>query len=241
MLKILQKTKGIFLKYKLHKLFFFLEKPMRTFSNLIRLSKWINDNMDIEFNDFYNPNRDGAARLKLYSFVINKLNLNQADVVYLEFGVANGTSFKWWVNEITNTNTQFHGFDTFTGLPEDWGHFKKGDMSANNTPPVIENDNRHFFYQGLFQQTLPQFIKKNNGIITKPLVIHLDADLYTATYYVLNQLAPYLKKGDVIFFDEFNVPNHEFLAFEEFCKSYYINYTVLGAVNNYYQTAIQII
>jgi hypothetical protein len=42
-------------------------------------------------------------------------------------------------------------------------------------------------------------------------------------------------------FDEFNVPNHEFFAFDIFVKSYYIKYEVLGGVNNYYQTAIKIL
>jgi hypothetical protein len=68
----------------------------------------------------------------------------------------------------------------------------------------------------------------------------MDADIYSATLYVLTSLAPFLKKGDIIFFDEFNVPLHEFKAFSEWVSSFYINYEVLGAVNNFYQVAIKI-
>ena len=73
------------------------------------------------------------------------------------------------------------------------------------------------------------------------MVIHIDADLFSSTLFVLNTLNPYLKKGDILFFDEFNVPVHEFKAFKLWVESYYINYTVLGEVNNYYQTAIRIV
>ena len=46
--------------------------------------------------------------------------------------------------------------------------------------------------------------------------------------------------GDVIFFDEFNVPQHEFKAFTEWVNAFYVKYEVLGAVNNYYQIAVKI-
>ena len=110
-------------------------------------------------------------------------------------------------------------------------------MSANNEAPVIEGS-RHRFIQGLFQQCLPEFLKTFD--FNKRTVVHMDADLYTATLYVLTSLAPYLKKGDIIFFDEFNVPNHEYKALTEFVSAYYIDYEVLGAVNNFYQLAIKI-
>jgi hypothetical protein len=69
----------------------------------------------------------------------------------------------------------------------------------------------------------------------------MDADLYTSTLFVLTSISPILNKGDIIIFDEFNVPMHEFKAFSEWIKAYYIQYEVIAAVNNYYQIAIQII
>ena len=42
----------------------------------------------------------------------------------------------------------------------------------------------------------------------------MDADLYSSTLYVLTMLAPYLKAGDIVMFDEFTVPRHEYLAFK---------------------------
>ena len=72
---------------------------------------------------------------------------------------------------------------------------------------------------------------------SKPKLIHMDADLFSSTIFVLSQLYPYLKNGDIIFFDEFNVANHEFLAFKIFTGSFYVKLRPVGAVNNFYQTA----
>lgn len=240
MLKLLQKTKGLFFKWRLHTLFSFLERPMATFSNIIRLSKWVHQHHNLSFNDFYSSERVGAKRNELYKYIITKEQLQKDGFRYLEFGVANGGSFRWWVDQIKSQDVIFYGFDTFTGLPEDWGHFKKGDMSNGNNPPMIGNDQRHHFFQGLFQQTLPGFISTHIQDLNKRLVIHMDADLFSSTLYVLTSLAPFLKSGDIIIFDEFNVPNHEFIAFESFINSYYFEYEVLGAVNNYYNLAVKI-
>jgi len=123
-------------------------------------------------------------------------------------------------------------------LPEKWGVFSKGAMAAG--VPVL-NDQRGRFVKGLFQETLPDFIKNVDLQNDKRKVIHLDADLFSSTLYALTSIAPYLKKGDILLFDEFNVPNHEFSAFKIFCETYYFKTRLLAAVNNYYQVAMIII
>jgi hypothetical protein len=81
---------------------------------------------------------------------------------------------------------------------------------------------------------------ENKDLKNKRLVIHLDADLYSATLFVLTQLYSKLKPGDIIFFDEFNVPMSEFKAWEDFVSAFYVEYEVLGAVNNYFQLALKL-
>ena len=68
----------------------------------------------------------------------------------------------------------------------------------------------------------------------------LDADLYSATMYVLATLAPHLKKGDVIFFDEFSVPTQEFKAYQDFVKSFHLPMELIAAANNYYFVAFKV-
>jgi len=199
------------------------------------LSKWIRKNRP-PFTSFPYNGFDANLRYDLYKHLLTTENLND-EIDYLEFGVAAGRSFIWWESNISNPKATFHGFDTFTGLPEDWGHFKKGDMTSNNKKPEIDGT-RHRWYQGLFQVTLPRFLNDYDGLRRK--IIHLDADLFSSTLFVLTSISPYLKSGDIIMFDEFNVPLDEFKAFKVWVDSYYIQYEVLGEVNNYYQTAIKI-
>lgn len=220
----------------------YIFKPLNSFfhfiSHYIFLLDWIFKNKkNVEYSDFFSLKRDYDKRLQLYDFVSNKYGLKTETITYLEFGVASGNSFNFWMKENINTESTFFGFDTFEGLPESWGgFFDKGDLSYN-VPTLI--DSRGRFIKGLFQDSLQGFINKHRVELQtqKQLIIHLDADLYTATLFALSQLYPFLKKGDLIFFDEFNVPLHEFKAFKEFTECFYIKLKPIGAVNNFYQTA----
>lgn len=47
-------------------------------------------------------------------------------------------------------------------------------------------------------------------------------------------------KWNLILFDEFNVPRHEFLAFSNFVESWYVSLQLIGAANNYYFCAFEV-
>jgi len=210
----------------------------RLIANTLSLTTWINrNNKKLRFSDFHIWKRDYNKREQLYEFVVNELSLDSENLDYLEFGVAAGNSFIWWTNRLKNKGNRFFGFDTFEGLPENWGFFSKGDMRSEI--PAVDDD-RVIFFKGLFQETLPEFLKENRIEKNRRKIIHLDADLFSSTLFALTSLAPFLNKGDVLFFDEFNVPNHEFLAFKYFSESYLISTKVLGAVNNFLQVAFEI-
>lgn len=236
-IKAIRRLKAFFFRCRLHVLFRPFNKFNQVLANLSQLSEWIQKNKKLPINDFPSSNFDYSKRFKLYQHVIDH-ELKDGAFTYLEFGVAKGASFKWWMEQCKNTQCDFHGFDTFTGLPEDWGLFKANTMTNDGDLPPLADD-RGKFYKGLFQETLPGFIKKHSWS-DKRLVVMMDADLYTSTLFVLTSLAPYLKKDDIILFDEFNVPRHEFLAFQNFVSAYYIKYEVLGAQNNYYFVATKL-
>ena len=206
------------------------------------LSSWVNrTSRKTAHSDFYTPFRNYSHRVKLHEYVISSEGLAEKPIHYLEFGVAGGTSFAWWVKANHHPDSRFFGFDTFEGLPEDWHFFKKGAFSFDI--PFLE-DPRGTFIKGLFQDTVYIFLDKYRQSIDTPeavRVLHLDADLYSSTLFALTMMAPFLRNGDILLFDEFNIPNHEFAAWSDFVKSYYIKYEVIGAVNNFYQTAIRII
>jgi O-methyltransferase len=207
--------------------------------NFSLLSSWVNKySYKTPFSDFYKPFRSYHDRIKLFTHISKTEGLHNKPIHYLEFGVASGASFSWWLNENKNDHSLFFGFDTFEGLPEDWHFHKKGDF--NHDVPALA-DKRGIFVKGLFQDTLYKFLEEYRKNEQATRVLHLDADLYSSTLFALTMMAPYLKKGDILFFDEFNIPNHEFAAWNDFVRSYYIKYEVVGAVNNFYQTCFKII
>jgi len=235
LIKTVRYIKGLIFVVRPHILFGWTSKMHLLTSNTLLLSKWISkqDKKNI-LNDFYTGTRRHNKRYELYEYVVNGQNLKNEPFNYFEFGVCGGSSFQWWLDNTVNKDSKYYGFDTFEGLPEDWGTYKKGEM--NSKVPTVD-DQRALFIKGLFQESVPPFLKETTIDESKRTILHLDADLFSSTLFTLTTMAPYLKKGDILMFDEFNVPNHEFFAFKMFCDSYYIKTKLLGAVNNYYQVA----
>jgi hypothetical protein len=186
-----------------------------------------------------NNRRKENGRNWLYRSVIEHEALDKRPIRYLEFGVYRGDSLRLWLDGISNPDSRFVGFDTFTGLPERWrptepaGHF-----NANGAIPDIK-DPRCGFEVGLFQDSLPPFVARTD--LSVRLVINLDADMFTSTLFVLTTMAPHLKSGDLVFFDEFSCPLDEFRAFEAFARSFRVNYEVIGAVYGYTRVCIKIL
>ena len=236
-LNIIRKAKWLFIRFRLHHLVEPFSGLLLNLAYLSKVSRWASGIRQVPFNDFYSSKWNYNKRYGLYEEIFRTKGLDRA-VTYLEFGVSGGYSFSWWVKRNTDPGSTFVGFDTFEGLPEDWGGFKKGAMSTNSMIPEPE-DPRATFRKGLFQETLPVYLKTLDKESLK--VIMLDADLYSSTLFVLTSLAPMLKKGDIIFFDQYNVPTGEFLAFKNFTESYYLNFRLLGAANNYYFCAFELL
>ncbi len=233
----IRKTKALYLFFRLHYLFSPFENIFFNLAYLNRFSRWHGKHRNQGQTDFFSWKFDYKKRYDLYEYLIESQKL-QGPIDYLEFGVAAGLSVRWWVSHNTHPDSRFVGFDTFTGLPEKWKMFKAGEMTNEGQFPVV-NDERCSFEAGLFQQTVPKFLEKYIG--DRAAIYHMDADLYSSTLYVLTSLAIKLKKGDIIIFDEFGVPTHEFRAFQDFMNSYYLKFEVLAANNNYYQVAIKLI
>jgi len=133
-------------------------------------------------------------------------------IVYLEFGVYRGASLRRWADASPNPASEFHGFDSFQGLPEDWDPVrKKGTFNTNGALPQFD-DARVFLHVGLFSETLPPFIPPRHD----RLIINVDADLYSSADCVLRRLEPHIRAGTVLLFDEFCDRMHEMRAFEEY-------------------------
>jgi hypothetical protein len=232
-LALKRKIKTSFLRYNLHKIFSPLVAPLLNVAYLSKFSQWRAANSQPAFNDFYLKQWDYTKRYAMYEFLQTVLKPTEP-INYLEFGVFEGSSFRWWASHNTHSDSRFYGFDTFEGLPEAWDQFSAGDMTTKGNIPKMD-DVRVKFIKGLFQDTLPDFLKQFDN--SKRKVVHLDADLYSSTLYTLAKLDDLLKPGDVVMFDEFGVPTHEFKAFVEYTTSFRREFEIIAATNNYFFTA----
>ncbi len=172
---------------------------------------------------------------------IQKQFLHDDSVDYLEFGVFEGATVDFWAKMNQNPKSRFYGFDTFTGLPEEWknliGHRPSSTWTCEGNLPQID-DKRVQFFKGLFQDTIDQFLQNYDP--QKNIVIHNDSDLYSSSLYLLTRLHNIIKKDTIIIFDEFNNVMDEFRALDNYCTSYYRKYKVVGVTDDFYQhVAIQ--
>ncbi len=236
-LDVIRKTKSLFMRWRIDRVTDPFSGLMLNTIYMSKLSKWRKAHPVTGYNDWYQGSWDYNRRLNLYEAVSKQEGLQHAAFDYIEFGVCGGHSFKWWLQHNQDPASKFYGFDTFEGLPEAYGPFAKGSMAAA-LESLNVTDPRAAFYKGLFQDTLVPFLEKFDNSRRK--VIHMDADIFSATLFSLSQLYKYLNNGDIIFFDEFAVPKHEFMAWKIFTESFYVNYEVIGAANNYLFLAVKI-
>lgn len=161
-------------------------------------------------------------------YVFETLQLqHKSNTLWLEFGVANGCS----INYISNfTNDKVYGFDSFEGLPEKWRDgFDKGAFNLNGNLPQVNNNVE--LIKGWFDKTIPNFIKKQNKKVS---FIHMDADLYSSTKCIFDNLKDYIDKDCIIVFDELvNYPGFdgntgELKAFYEFITENKVDYEWIG-------------
>lgn len=118
------------------------------------------------------------------------------------------------------------------------GGLEKGTFSLGGEFPDIQ-DERIEFVKGLFQDTVPEVFPRVE--FSRKSYWHMDADMFTSTHYALTMAFPYMKSGDIVVFDEFGVPTHEFRAFDDFTKSFPIKLEPLAAINNYLQVAFRVV
>ncbi|MEJ2612295.1 MAG: TylF/MycF/NovP-related O-methyltransferase [Candidatus Thiodiazotropha sp.] len=180
-------------------------------------------------------------RFEMYDYVNNEI-LKRSEIDYLEFGVFKGDSIRYFSELNQQSGSRFVGFDTFEGLPEDWVEFsrtvKKETFTTEGHMPSV-NDDRVSFVKGLFQDSLPGFLKTFKP--DKQLVIHNDSDLYSATLYVLTYMNNYLVPGTIIIFDEFYSVLDEFRALQDYTSAYMREYEVIAATSDHVQVAVRIL
>jgi hypothetical protein len=181
------------------------------------------------------------TRPELWSYCLNRIpQIRRGEGIIAEFGVWKGESINFFARNCPKAKV--FGFDSFEGLEEDWYGYRlmhKGFFSTNGQLPKCERNVT--LIKGWFEDTLPKFCRELQQ--EQIQLLHIDADTYKPTAYVLSSLTKNLGKGTIVIFDEyFGYPNfrlHEFKAWKEFVNSEGLKYRYIGYTEM--QVAIEIL
>jgi len=218
--KTIDSKKNKLLVFFKNLIFCILKEPFRLISKNISYEN-VNKIQSYSLNSNYFNNFKSTINFKkremLWEDAFSKYINPSSLIVFLEFGVFQGKSIKNFSELIKNPESKIFGFDTFTGMPEKWNQVQVGSWDAFEKFPEI-NDKRIKFVKGLFQDTLDSYLEILKDLNKKnyTFVIHLDADLYSSTLYVLTKLS-FLDEF-YVFFDEFS--GDENRALKNFLESY---------------------
>lgn len=148
--------------------------------------------------------------------------------VVAEFGVHTGRSLTVIAEHFSEQLV--HGFDSFVGLPENWGGTaqKQGSFDLGGSPPQLDVSNVEF-HVGWFEETIPVFARQT----AEPLAFaHIDSDLYSSAATIFEQLSDRFVPSTVIVFDEYfgyhGWENHEHRAFMEFLAASRLDYEAIA-------------
>lgn len=159
------------------------------------------------------------------------LQVNRIDGSYLEFGSHEANTFRMALNTLgqygkPNKINHFFAFDSFQGMPEPEGIDKQkiwraamNFTSEGKFLQLVRNDaHRVTTVKGFYNDSLGRFRLPRDQL---PALVYVDCDYYSSTREVLNWIAPYLKHGTLIAFDDWDCyfgddSRGQRLAFNEF-------------------------
>lgn len=170
-------------------------------------------------SEYFTEDQRANSRLELLNYSVNEA---KQPGLFMEFGVLNGYSLKYLAE--CRIDKIFYGFDSFKGLPEEWDDFIPKGYGKLDQVPNVPSD--VVLIDGLFQDTLGPFLEEHDEPVS---FLHMDADLYSSTNYVLSTLAnaDRFQKGTIIQFDQLfyqdspkTVLDDEHRAYHDFMRDY---------------------
>jgi len=145
-----------------------------------------------------------GSRKRLIKLILKSVENKKVQV--LELGVARGALTRWSLSVSNNSQLSWTGFDTFSGLPADWlrdgaVYLAKGSFSTDGKQPQI-CDSRLRFVVGDITETskqIPSLLQIDNRGIAFVL---FDLDLFNPSLVAWQEMSPYLRSGDILYFDQ---------------------------------------
>ena len=191
----------------------------------------------LEAAQFVSGNMPNTPRFsERFALLKYALTLAPARGMALEFGVYTGASLE--IITAARETGGVYGFDSFKGLPEEWGVDFPAGAFAVAEPPEIPGAE---LVVGWFDETVPGFLTEQAGPVD---FLHVDCDLYSSTKTVLDLVGPRLKPGSVIVFDEFfnfaAWKEGEYRAWTEYAERTGLSFSYAGYSYNTEQVIVQI-
>ena len=166
-------------------------------------------------------------------------NTSKDSGLVLEFGVYHGKTLRMIASYFPDIPV--HGFDTFSGIPDDWHFTPKNSYSTHGALPQAPDNVQ--YHVGLFSDTLPGFL--NDHPDENIRFMNIDCDLYSSTKDIFDAVHDRVVPGTIIIFDEYvmnpNWKRDEYKAFQEAVVQYGWKYKYLGISLVSQQAVVQII
>ncbi|MEX0742160.1 MAG: class I SAM-dependent methyltransferase, partial [Phycisphaeraceae bacterium] len=172
-----------------------------------------------------------------YALLDHALTYADHEGLHLEFGVYRGVT----LNHVAARRPEqtLYGFDSFEGLPESWGIWRKGAFDTRGQLPKVRPNVR--LIKGWFDETLPAFVAEHRQRCS---FVHVDSDIYSSARTVFQTLSEQIRPGTVIVFDEyFGYPHWregEHKALLEFAEATGLDFTYIGYCDRDQQVAVRI-
>lgn len=183
------------------------------------------------------------GRYALHEYVAQQVG--SQPIVFVELGVYEGESLRWWLDFNRHPASSFHGFDTWTGLPEQWRGLPAGHFACEQ-PAIL--DPRCKLHRGMFQERLPRWLDIHPWAVRQQ-VVHFDADLYSSTLYALCRLDPWFctpgmvrgGRGTILIFDEIDREEDELGAVRDWLRSHNRRVKVLAHCDTMQRVAMEVV
>lgn len=188
-----------------------------------RIYRWsVNKNI---FKELENVKTFDEREL-LWTYLLSEVLNEHDEITFIEFGVWEGYSLKYFSEQNKNPNSMFIGLDTFEGLDEVWVDFSMDQFDVDGKLPNI-TDRRVQFFKGYFQDTFGQLEQAVQG--RSNFIVHFDADLYSSTLFALTKIDELTGQYYAIF-DEFNAGENT--ALYNYMQAYLAKNNFLAKTSN---------
>ncbi|MGE3807646.1 MAG: TylF/MycF/NovP-related O-methyltransferase [Gemmataceae bacterium] len=156
------------------------------------------------------------AKAYLFRAIMTFFSTNSVPGDYFEFGCCGAYTMRmaWDYTKLLLPEMRYFGFDSFAGFPEvegiDLGHWKKGDLAMSEDDfrqaCVLHGmpEGKLATVKGFFADTLTAPHTKQQLAGRRAAIIFVDVDVYSAARAVLEFIPPYLQRGTIIVFDDWN-------------------------------------